>query len=264
MKYIFLIDSRGCQVLVASYKYKYFLYGVVLDQVFHLFVDLKEAVEDVLPSLMDQGVSVLLMSKHSDTPGIQSFSDQVEAAPDAPIPRSLRSHVTLRSPAVYIYTSGTTGTREAGDEFLSSVVHFALIGSRCVSGLPKAAVLNQNRLLAALAALSAYGVTSEDVKYVNLPLYHTAGFLVGFIGSIQSGELERRRRWPCLIYTTVSCVRDMNGAVLGRYSRVTGAWLHGGGDYFLKYIVLRGSHEVFSKTGRTQSPFGLVFAGQRL
>ncbi|XP_017297454.1 very long-chain acyl-CoA synthetase [Kryptolebias marmoratus] len=125
--------------------------------------DLKEAVEDVLPSLMDQGVSVLLMSKHSDTPGIQSFWDQIEEASDAPIPRSLRSHVTFKSPAVYIYTSGTTG-------------------------LPKAAVVNQNRLLTALAVLSTYGVTSEDVKYVNLPLYHTAGFLVGLIGSVQTGS----------------------------------------------------------------------------
>lgn len=175
-----------------------------------MFADLKKAVEDVLPSLMDMGVSVLLMSKHSDTPGIQSFSDQIEAASDAPIPRSLRSHVTLRSPAVYIYTSGTTGTGEAGAGFLFGVLHFVLIRSRCVSGLPKAAVVNQNRLLTALAVLSTYGVTSEDVKYVNLPLYHTAGFLVGFIGSIQSGELERRRRRPYLIHATISGVQDMN------------------------------------------------------
>ncbi|XP_019935901.2 long-chain fatty acid transport protein 2 [Paralichthys olivaceus] len=125
--------------------------------------ELKEAVEDVLPSLMEQGVTVLLMTRHCDTPGIQSFSDKVEEASDDPLPRSLRSHITFKSPAVYIYTSGTTG-------------------------LPKAAVVNQNRLLIALAILSSNGVTSSDVIYVNLPLYHTAGFLIGFIGSIETGS----------------------------------------------------------------------------
>ncbi|KAM9410745.1 long-chain fatty acid transport protein 2-like [Pholidichthys leucotaenia] len=124
--------------------------------------DLKEAVEDVLPSLMEQGVLVLLMSKHCNTPGIEAFSDRVDEASDAPLPRSLRSHITFKCPAVYIYTSGTTG-------------------------LPKAAVVNQNRLLAALMALSSNGVTSSDVIYVNLPLYHTAGFFIGFIGPIETG-----------------------------------------------------------------------------
>lgn len=70
---------------------------------------LKEAVEDVLPSLREQGVTVLLMTEHCDTPGIQSFSDKVDEAPGAALPRSLRSHITFKSPAVYIYTSGTTG-----------------------------------------------------------------------------------------------------------------------------------------------------------
>lgn len=57
-----------------------------------------------------------------------------------------------------------------------------------LSGLPKAAVVNQNRLLTALIVLSSNGVTANDVIYVNLPLYHTAGFIVGFIGSIETGE----------------------------------------------------------------------------
>ncbi|KAI3377479.1 hypothetical protein L3Q82_008651, partial [Scortum barcoo] len=125
--------------------------------------ELKEAVEDVLPSLLEQGVTVLLMTKHCDTPGIESFSDKVDAASDAPLPRSLRAHITFKSPAVYIYTSGTTG-------------------------LPKAAVVNQNRLLTALAVLSSNGVTASDVIYLNLPLYHTAGFIIGFIGSIETGS----------------------------------------------------------------------------
>jgi len=57
-----------------------------------------------------------------------------------------------------------------------------------IPGLPKAAVVNQNRLLTALAVLSSNGVTSSDVIYLNLPLYHTAGFIIGFIGAIETGE----------------------------------------------------------------------------
>ncbi|XP_061526825.1 long-chain fatty acid transport protein 2 isoform X1 [Phycodurus eques] len=125
--------------------------------------ELKEAVEDVLPSLKEQGVLVLLMVQSCDTPGIESFSDKVDRASDAAIPSSLRAHITYKSPAVYIYTSGTTG-------------------------LPKAAVVNQSRLLIALAVLSANGVFPSDVIYLNLPLYHTAGFFLGFIGAIETGS----------------------------------------------------------------------------
>lgn len=131
--------------------------------------ELRGAVEDVLPSLTQQGVTVLLMSDHCPTLGILSFTEKVNAASDAPLPRSLRSHVTFKSPAVYIYTSGTTG-------------------------LPKAAVVNQTRLLTALAVLSSNGVSSEDVFYLNLPLYHTAGFVVGFVGSIETGSAIVLRR----------------------------------------------------------------------
>lgn len=49
-------------------------------------------------------------------------------------------------------------------------------------------MVNQNRLLIALAVLSSNGVMPNDVFYLNLPLYHTAGFIVGFIGSIETGE----------------------------------------------------------------------------
>lgn len=126
------------------------------------------------------------MNEHCDTPGIESFSDKVELAADSPPPQSLRSHVTLKSPAVYIYTSGTTGNAAA-------VWHPGLCllwPNPCfMAGLPKAAVVNQNRLLTVLAVLSSYGVTADDVVYLNLPLYHTAGFFIGFIGSIETGEM---------------------------------------------------------------------------
>uniref|UniRef100_A0A8C7J7S7 long-chain-fatty-acid--CoA ligase n=1 Tax=Oncorhynchus kisutch TaxID=8019 RepID=A0A8C7J7S7_ONCKI len=129
----------------------------------------EEAVEEVLPSLREQGVCVYLMTKQCDTPGVEGFSDQVEEASDTPLPQALRSDITFKSPAVYMYTSGTTG-------------------------LPKAAVITQNRLLVALAVLDSTGITPGDVIYLNLPLYHTAGFLIGFIGSIETGSTIILRR----------------------------------------------------------------------
>lgn len=125
--------------------------------------ELKDAVRDVLSSLKEQSVTVLLMAKGCDVGGMEAFSGAVEQASGDPVPRAFRSHVTLNSPAVLIYTSGTTG-------------------------LPKAAVVNQDRMLMALAVLSSNGVTAEDVIYLNLPLYHTAGFIIGFVGSIETGS----------------------------------------------------------------------------
>lgn len=150
--------------------------------------------EDVLPSLLEQGITVLLITKRCDTPGMESFSDKVEGAADCPLPQSLRSHITLKSPAVYIYTSGTTG-KSAAAQTAVLIPWFVLPLTCFITGLPKAAVVSQNRLLSVLAVLSSNGVTADDVMYLNLPLYHTAGFFVGFIGSIETGEMRLNCRW---------------------------------------------------------------------
>ncbi|KAG9352245.1 hypothetical protein JZ751_020658 [Albula glossodonta] len=131
--------------------------------------ELQDAVEEVLPSLQEQGVAVFIMAMQSSTPGIESLADRIEKAPDKHIPASLRARTTFQSPAVYIYTSGTTG-------------------------MPKAAVITQDRLLAAMAVLASNGVSPGDIIYLTLPLYHTAGFLIGFIGSIETGSTIILRR----------------------------------------------------------------------
>ncbi|MEQ2198019.1 hypothetical protein XENOCAPTIV_006472, partial [Xenoophorus captivus] len=35
------------------------------------------------------------------------------------------------------------------------------------------------------------GTTSEDIFYINLPLYHSAGFLIGMVGGIERGKDSR-------------------------------------------------------------------------
>ncbi|XP_075064271.1 long-chain fatty acid transport protein 2-like [Mixophyes fleayi] len=122
----------------------------------------KDAVEEVLPALAEEGVLVFYLSRESPTDGIHSLLDKVEAASQESVPQSYRSNITPKTPAVYIYTSGTTG-------------------------LPKAAVITQARLLYSSLISELSGLTSTDVLYIPLPLYHSAGLMIGVRGCIQQG-----------------------------------------------------------------------------
>uniref|UniRef100_A0A8C4EJN3 long-chain-fatty-acid--CoA ligase n=1 Tax=Dicentrarchus labrax TaxID=13489 RepID=A0A8C4EJN3_DICLA len=124
--------------------------------------ELQDAVEEVLPTLREQGISVYLLSEACSIQGIKTLSDKISQASDQPLSRDLRANVNIRSTALYIYTSGTTG-------------------------LPKAAVVTHERVWAASFLQAASGVTSEDIFYINLPLYHSAGFLIGMAGAIDRG-----------------------------------------------------------------------------
>uniref|UniRef100_A0A8C7JQ36 long-chain-fatty-acid--CoA ligase n=1 Tax=Oncorhynchus kisutch TaxID=8019 RepID=A0A8C7JQ36_ONCKI len=96
-------------------------------------------------------------------------ASRIQQASDQPLDAQLRSKVTLKSPALYIYTSGTTG-------------------------LPKAAVITQERLYMASSMQAISGVASDDVIYIYLPLYHTAGFMMGLTGAIERGNTVVLRR----------------------------------------------------------------------
>ncbi|KAJ8398280.1 hypothetical protein AAFF_G00428500 [Aldrovandia affinis] len=124
--------------------------------------ELKGAVEEVLPTLREQNVSVFILGAECDTAGIETLGDKIERASDEPLSPDLRSKVRMESPAVYIYTSGTTG-------------------------LPKAAMVPQFKIWGATFFLALAGVTSKDVIYINLPLYHSAGLMIGVAGAIERG-----------------------------------------------------------------------------
>ncbi|XP_035013541.1 very long-chain acyl-CoA synthetase [Hippoglossus stenolepis] len=123
--------------------------------------ELQDAVEEILPSLLEQQVTVYILTDTSTTVGMESFTDKMSLASSEPLSKDLRSHVTLHSPAAYIYTSGTTG-------------------------LPKAAVITHTKLWFLSWLQRASGVHSGDVIYVSLPLYHSTGFL-GCTGAIERG-----------------------------------------------------------------------------
>uniref|UniRef100_A0A8C1D8Q3 Long-chain-fatty-acid--CoA ligase n=1 Tax=Cyprinus carpio carpio TaxID=630221 RepID=A0A8C1D8Q3_CYPCA len=132
--------------------------------------ELQGAVEEVYEDLQQEGLTtIFITAEELRSSRMKSLIRAAQESSDADVPQTLRADVCFTSPAVYIYTSGTTG-------------------------LPKAAVITQTRLLAALAVLASNGVTDSDVIYVTLPLYHTAGFLVGFMGSIETGSTIILRR----------------------------------------------------------------------
>ncbi|CAJ0932843.1 unnamed protein product [Ranitomeya imitator] len=138
------------------------LLHIGLDEMPHELRELKSAVEDVLPALTEDGVMVFYLGRDSPTEGVSSLLDKVEAASVAPLPESYRSSSTVKTPAVYIYTSGTTG-------------------------LPKAALINQGRLLLSSSISTLAGISGNDVLYIPLPLYHSAGLMIGVRGCIQQG-----------------------------------------------------------------------------
>ncbi|XP_061825737.1 long-chain fatty acid transport protein 2 isoform X1 [Nerophis lumbriciformis] len=124
--------------------------------------ELQDAVEEILPALREQGVSVYFLSETRHVDGVQVLTDKISKASDQPLSKDLRANVKIRSTALYIYTSGTTG-------------------------LPKAAVVTHERMWAASFIQATCGITSDDVIYINLPLYHSSGFLIGLAGAIQRG-----------------------------------------------------------------------------
>ncbi|CAG05545.1 unnamed protein product [Tetraodon nigroviridis] len=121
-----------------------------------------EAVEEVLPTLAEQQVHVYVLADRCEISGVETFNDKMRRASSEPVPKDLRSGVTLASAAVYIYTSGTTG-------------------------LPKAVPISHGKIWAMSLCVSFIGLTSKDVVYASLPLYHSAGFM-GCTSAIENGR----------------------------------------------------------------------------
>ncbi|XP_027949171.1 bile acyl-CoA synthetase [Eumetopias jubatus] len=124
--------------------------------------DLRENLEEVLPKLQAENVRCFYLSHSSPTPGVGALGPALDVAPTDPVPTDLRAGITPQSPALFIYTSGTTG-------------------------LPKPAIVTHERLLQMCKMLSLGGVTSDDVVYTVLPLYHVMGFILGVLSCLELG-----------------------------------------------------------------------------
>ncbi|XP_051896130.1 long-chain fatty acid transport protein 2-like isoform X1 [Pristis pectinata] len=131
--------------------------------------DLWSSVEEVLPALRNDNVTVFVLDGECTAEGVENLKDKIQAASDQPLPLSLRSAVTFQSPFVYIFTSGTTG-------------------------LPKAAIINHLRAHRMASFMTGCGLCSSDVLYTTLPLYHSSGSLLGICAAISVGATVVLRR----------------------------------------------------------------------
>uniref|UniRef100_A0A8C8JB10 long-chain-fatty-acid--CoA ligase n=1 Tax=Oncorhynchus tshawytscha TaxID=74940 RepID=A0A8C8JB10_ONCTS len=124
--------------------------------------DLLDSLEDILPSFLEDNISVWAMKNESSHTEVQTLLDKMDKASDKPTPPALRATTSLKAATLYIFTSGTTG-------------------------LPKAAVITHLQSLKAAAGFWAYGGSEDDVVYIPLPLYHSAASLIGVGGTIEMG-----------------------------------------------------------------------------
>ncbi|XP_046760790.1 bile acyl-CoA synthetase isoform X2 [Gallus gallus] len=123
--------------------------------------ELQAAVEEVLPDLKQEGVRVFYLNSTSPTPGVEALLPAIEAASDEPMPQ-YHTNTTTASKAIYIYTSGTTG-------------------------LPKAAVVTEMKVMMVANLARICGLRENDIVYTTLPLYHSAGLLIGVGGCLEVG-----------------------------------------------------------------------------
>ncbi|XP_071964618.1 long-chain fatty acid transport protein 2-like [Antedon mediterranea] len=125
--------------------------------------ELVEALVEILPELQQIGIVVWVLRSGEEMPaGITGIADHIQRASDAPIPYECRNTITHEDNAIYIYTSGTTG-------------------------LPKACKVSHGRQLSTAFVLDVYGMSSDDIVYAPLPLYHSSGFVLGFLNIMRVG-----------------------------------------------------------------------------
>uniref|UniRef100_A0A3P9BGP5 Long-chain-fatty-acid--CoA ligase n=1 Tax=Maylandia zebra TaxID=106582 RepID=A0A3P9BGP5_9CICH len=65
--------------------------------------DLQGAIEEVLPTLKQQGILVFILREHCHVDGIESLSDKIQMESDEPLSRQLRASINIKSPAVGVY-----------------------------------------------------------------------------------------------------------------------------------------------------------------
>ncbi|XP_038072183.1 very long-chain acyl-CoA synthetase-like [Patiria miniata] len=142
---------------------------------------LLEALEDLMPELQTLGIKVWVIGRnitHNLPFGMIPVDVMALDERTDPIPRSVRDQQPNGDDALYIFTSGTTG-------------------------LPKPAKFPHYRQVrSSFMQISLMG--KDDVLYTTLPMYHSAGLIIGFLnilragGSIVLSDFSAHRFWDDL------------------------------------------------------------------
>jgi len=121
-----------------------------------------EAIEEIAVNLRQENMKIFNLGDKSL--GFATHLDPLVAScSDKRPPRSLRKGLGMSDKALLIYTSGTTG-------------------------LPKAATITHLRFyLAGMGFVASFLITAKDIVYCCLPLYHSAGGMLGVGMMMTSG-----------------------------------------------------------------------------
>lgn len=119
--------------------------------------DLQGAIVDI----QDDLTGITFYSYELSLPAnFNSMTELCSSISSGAIEPSERSSVTHKSTNCFIFTSGTTG-------------------------LPKPAIVTHSKSLRGCIVMQMFGITRDDIVYEPLPLYHSAGLLMG-VGAVLS------------------------------------------------------------------------------
>ncbi|XP_071794320.1 long-chain fatty acid transport protein 2-like [Asterias amurensis] len=125
-----------------------------------------EAMREIQSELEADNISVFVIKEAGDdtslTAGFLTVDLASPLASSDVIPRDVRKGASSSDPALYFYTSGTTG-------------------------MPKAARLTQEKVVVGGMILQLYHLGPSDVMYIPLPLFHSAGMVIGLYNVISAG-----------------------------------------------------------------------------
>ncbi|XP_038072138.1 very long-chain acyl-CoA synthetase-like isoform X1 [Patiria miniata] len=127
--------------------------------------DLVEAMLAIMETLKAQGIQVFItQSPEAETvpEGFLPVDLTSPLASTEAVPRDVRKGSSYSDAAFFFYTSGTTG-------------------------MPKAARMQQRRFMIGGSLLKMFGLSSSDVVYISLPLFHSAGMVLGVGNVISAG-----------------------------------------------------------------------------
>ncbi|KAG8456220.1 hypothetical protein GDO86_002134 [Hymenochirus boettgeri] len=71
--------------------------------------DMLGTLEEILPNLQEDNISVWVMSKDTPLKSVNTVMDKLESVTDEPVPAKLCQVTSIKDATLYIFTSGTTG-----------------------------------------------------------------------------------------------------------------------------------------------------------
>lgn len=127
------------------------------------------SLQEVQSELPDMKKYVMGTQQSDLPPDFIAMDEILLRIPPVPLSQACRGEQSLLDPVCYIYTSGTTG-------------------------LPKPAIVNQAKSIAAAAFWHCFDFNENDIAYAVTPLYHSASLMVCVYNTLERGATVVLRR----------------------------------------------------------------------